>query len=179
MNYELIFDARDSGFREWWFPAIGLIFIAAGIFLLKNRKSMRYMFSWQLDPKETVKLGCFVLVFAVLWTTVASVSMGREYRRLRKALDGGGINVVEGPVSDFVPMPYQGHAQEHFTVCGVPFSYSDYGVTAGFNNTSSHGGPMRQGLWVRIEHVGSTIARLEIAKHAVPEGMQCRRGGRP
>jgi hypothetical protein len=72
-------------------------------------------------------------------------------------------------------MPYAGHANEHFTVCGVPFSYSDYVVTEGFNRTSSHGGPMREGLWVRITYVGDIIARLEIAKDDPGANAVCRR----
>jgi hypothetical protein len=49
---------------------------------------------------------------------------------------------------------------------GVYFAYSDYVVTPGFNNTSSHGGPMREGLYVRIHYTGSVtgvaIVKLEV-----------------
>ena len=62
-------------------------------------------------------------------------------------------------------MPYAGHAMEHFSVCGVPFSrLSDYVVTAGFNHTSSHRKPIRPSSWVRISYVGNTIARLEMSR---------------
>jgi len=37
-------------------------------------------------------------------------------------------------------------------------------VTAGFNNTLSHGGPIHEGLRVRIADVDGAIARLEIAR---------------
>lgn len=36
-------------------------------------------------------------------------------------------------------MPYTGHDEETFDVKGVKFWCSDYIVTAGFNNTASHG----------------------------------------
>jgi hypothetical protein len=65
-------------------------------------------------------------------------------------------------VRNFKPMPYAGHAEESFDVAGVPFRYSDYQVSVGFNNTASHGGPIREGLPVRISFVGNTILRLEI-----------------
>jgi len=61
-------------------------------------------------------------------------------------------------------MPYSGHAMESFTVSGVPFSYSDYIPKAGFNQTSSHGGPIHEGLPVRIWYVGNEIVKLEIKK---------------
>ncbi len=66
-------------------------------------------------------------------------------------------------------MPEGGHADEHFLVNGVSFSYSDYEISAGFNNTSSHGGPIHEGLPVHIWYrdIGNgrnnEILRLEIA----------------
>jgi hypothetical protein len=47
-------------------------------------------------------------------------------------------------------------------------SYSDYVVTAGFNNTASHGGPIRQDLPVRISYVGNSIVKLEIRSDRIP-----------
>ena len=61
-------------------------------------------------------------------------------------------------------MPHQGHSLESFEVNGHRFAYSDYIVTAGFNNTQSHGGPIREGLQVRIVAVDGRIARLEVAR---------------
>jgi hypothetical protein len=44
---------------------------------------------------------------------------------------------------------------------------SDYKPSSGFNQTSSHGGPIRSGLQVRIYYVdpgsGPTITKLELA----------------
>ena len=79
------------------------------------------------------------------------------------ALRSGKYQVGEGRVENFVPMPVSGHAMESFSVGGVDFSYSDYSVTAGFNKTSSHGGPIRTGLPVGISYVDNEILRLEVA----------------
>lgn len=170
MQYELIFDVTQSGFRNWTFPAFGLVFVAVGIFLLKNRKSLPFMFPGKLGPKDGAKLAYFVLAFSVLWTTGSFVTSGRDYLALRRALEEGKVDVVEGRVENFVSIPDK---SERFTVCGTPFSYSDYLVTAGFNNTASHGGPIRAGIWVRIDHVGNSIARLEVAKDAVDHSTAC------
>jgi len=72
--------------------------------------------------------------------------------------------VVEGTVSRFVPMPVTGHAMERFCVHDTCFEYSDFVITSGFNNTSSHGGPIREGLPVRVTFVGNKIVKLEITK---------------
>jgi hypothetical protein len=52
-------------------------------------------------------------------------------------------------------MPYQGHQEECFSVGDRTFRYSDYEPTAGFNNTASHGGPIRGGLAGRIAYIGN------------------------
>jgi hypothetical protein len=87
-----------------------------------------------------------------------------KYRSLSRALQDGRAAVVEGPVEQFVPMPYTGHSMERFSVAGIRFAYSDYVITGGFNNTSSHGGPIRLGRFVRITYVGEDIVRLEICR---------------
>ena len=84
------------------------------------------------------------------------------YRRAVNAVRNHRAQVIEGVVTDFKPMPYTGHAMESFAVNGVRFEYSDFVITAGFNNTSSHGGPIREGLPVKIWYSGGEILRLDI-----------------
>ncbi len=61
-------------------------------------------------------------------------------------------------------MPVNGHKDESFIVDGQRFTYSDFVGTAGFNHTRSQGGPIHNGIHVRIHHVGNEIARWEIAR---------------
>lgn len=91
-----------------------------------------------------------------------------DYSVLSKALRDGRLEFVEGVVTNFIPMPYEGHASETFEVKGRRFRYSDYRITAGFNNTKSHGGPLGEGVYIRIWHKGNEIARLEVAKGIGP-----------
>lgn len=76
----------------------------------------------------------------------------------------GRASVIEGRVHDFVPMPFSGHTDEHFTVNGVHFSYSDFGLHPCFNNASSHGGPIRPDIWVRLSYIRNCILRIEVWK---------------
>jgi len=85
-----------------------------------------------------------------------------EYKQLHHAYNSGRYSLVEGLVDNFSPMPFEGHQAECFAVNGVRFCYSDYDRTAGFNQTSSHGGPIRQGVRVRIAYLGNHILRLEL-----------------
>lgn len=61
-------------------------------------------------------------------------------------------------------MPATGHAMEKFCVADACFEYSEYVISGGFNNTSSHGWPIREGLRVRATYVGNSIVKLEVAK---------------
>jgi hypothetical protein len=106
--------------------------------------------------------GWIFLSFAVFWTLLSFTTTYGEYLTTIFALRGGRCAVVEGRVTEFVPMPYSGHSEESFTVGGHRFAYSDYVVTTGFHNTSSHGGPIHEGLYVRITYLGNLIVRLEV-----------------
>ena len=108
--------------------------------------------------------GWLFLAFAAFWTATASGGLGAECHRCVRGLTPATTRVVEGPVRDFRPMPYTGHQHERFTVDGARFAYSDFEVTCGFNNTASHGGPIRNGLPVRIHHDGNLILKLEVAR---------------
>ena len=104
------------------------------------------------------------MIFAVVWTVVSFAATYTEYHSTATALSVGRFAIVEGPVTDFVPMPYAGHSDESFVVGGRRFSYSDFVVTSGFHNAASHGGPIREGLYVRVTYLGNLILRLEIAQ---------------
>jgi hypothetical protein len=157
IQYEVVFDASEAGYRYWWFPACGLIVLAIGtVFVICQRKnaSQRHCFR-----------GYFITGFALLWTTISFIGTFSDYWQLRQALRSGNFEVIEGKVVDFVPMPrHGGGGREHFDVSGHHYEYSDFAVSASFNNSQPYGGPMRAGLNVRITDVGGKIARLEIAR---------------
>jgi hypothetical protein len=161
-DFITVFDVGTRGYYNWWFPAFGLIFVVIGLILPVLLKA-------GLFPSYQKKLfsGWFpalYLGFAIFWTLTAFISTLGGYLHARETLLSGNAPYVEGVVQDFVPMPYSGHAMESFKVNGVPFSYSDYVVGNGFNNTSSHGGPIREGLHVRIWYSGNDILKLQIFK---------------
>jgi len=159
MNYETIFDLTQEGFRLWPGPALGGVLLVVGAWLVASR-----------DRLSTATLPVFNRIFpfvffgfAVVWVVVMSAASFREYRELSAALKSNRLLLVEGRVTDFRPMPYTGQVLERFCVRGVCFAYSDFVHTFGFHNATSHGGPIRDGLAVRIAYVGNVIVRLEVA----------------
>ena len=164
MTFKTAFDAASAGYSTWWFPASGLIFVAIGGLLVFAPGLMQPLMRFGPKGKYRTVFSWFFLVFASLWTVLSFLGTFLQYHMATSCLNAGNCSVVEGPVTDFVPMPYEGHSMESFTVGGRRFSYSDYEVSAGFNNTASHGGPIRAGLHVRVTYWGNLILRLEVAR---------------
>jgi hypothetical protein len=164
MTYTTVFDATNQGYTIWWFPAFGLIFVAVGAMLVFRPALMDKALPGGLQgrPREVFRYVFFG--FAILWTLGTFVATFKEYLRAHYALDTGEYQVAEGQVTDFIPMPYTGHANESFCVSDACFSYSDYGATVGFHNSASHGGPIREGLDVRVEYIGNLILKLQVAQ---------------
>lgn len=103
------------------------------------------------------------LWFAICWTFLSFIATYNDYLSATHMLRSRKAEFVEGIVTEFAPMPHNGHGTESFVVHGVKFAYSDVIVTAGFNQSTLHGGPMREGLPVRIWHRGTEILRLDVA----------------
>src|SRR5689334_7724640 len=159
-QYVVVFDVSQKAF-QWWFPAFGLIFVFIGGVMIWWGRRKHWTF-WRMFT------GYFMVGFACLWSALALATMLPEYLASQSAVKQGKFSVVEGAVIDFRPMPYEGHKSECFSVREQTFCYSDYVVTAGFNNSTSHGGPIREGLPVRVSYVGDTIVRLEVKAEALP-----------
>ena len=139
----------------WWLSAVVptavLAFTVLAIVAFVKYKTRRV----------AVVIAYVAMLFLVMTLSPAGVS--DMYARARDTYVKGDYSIAEGTVANFHPMPYSGHQNETFAVNGVEFSYSDYVVVPCFNNTASHGGPIREGLRVRIAYSGDCILKLEIA----------------
>src|SRR5262245_32758697 len=132
-RYTVVFDASQTAYTAFGFPCFGLIFIAVGVLLFRfpNALSFRGQKSFERAFRY-VFLG-----FSVLWTITALLLACGHYFIARTAPSDPRLQVVEGRVHDFRPMPYTGKGTERFCVADACFEYSDYLITAGFNNTAS------------------------------------------
>lgn len=180
MPYETVFEITQKPF-EWWWPGIGLVFLVIGVMFIRfgpsldrNKNGKNFGLTFAIPPK---RLGWFFVIFASFWSLVAFGFTYSSYRQLVGAYRAGKYSVVEGTIEDFHPMPYEGHQNECFRVEKERFCYSDYEVSPGFNQSASHGGPIRAGLRVRIaysedENFQAHILRLEIRADSLPSGAE-------
>jgi hypothetical protein len=167
MMYKTAFDISQTAPIDWRVTAVCVALILSGAVLVAARKQFA---TWALWPMSFRK---FATPFAVVYLAiVVIISAGivrlsmQSHKELIGQLNSTNAKVVEGRVSQFVSSPYSGHADERFCVQGSCFSYSDYVLTGGFNRTSSHGGPIREGLPVRVTYFDNTILKLEIGEVA-------------
>jgi hypothetical protein len=158
MNLQFVTVFEISARPMNWQPLIsctcGCIFVAVIV-----------LWKWRSEERTRYLLFGLVSCFIIF---VVGFGFYRDYTygipEASQALRDGRVSIIEGRVADFVPMPYGGHSEEQFTVSGLRFSYSDYILVPCFNNTSSHGGPIREGLWVRLSYRGNCILKIEVWK---------------
>jgi len=124
--------------------------------------ALLFMFRRQLPPVLRVVLPTLFTLFGCLGVVALIFRSVLQPSELAAAYRAGKCEIVEGMVTQFHPMPAREHDSESFVVAGKRFHYSDYSMTAGFHQSIQHGGPIREGLKVRIHHLGNDIAKLEI-----------------
>lgn len=163
MTYKIVYDATQNGSAWGWLAFLVLFVLVMAVIVV----AMRFPPPWGPGGRTRAVFDWLGLVLAV---SVAFFGLARtliNYREAAAKLRDGNYAVVEGSVTDFVRLPTGGPGQkaESFVVDGRQFSYSGYNITeAGFHQLASRGGPIYEGLRVRIAYSGSEILRLEIAQ---------------
>jgi hypothetical protein len=151
-----LFDIATKPF-DWWaiVPPLGLLLFGIAITWMKKK-------NFGVFAIKTIGyvLCCVGTVVAIYIWVHWKLEEQSHYRSLVTGL----CSVVEGRVENFHPMPFEGHSSESFTVGGATFSYSDYIVTPCFNNTTSHGGPIREGLRLRVHYLDDCIVQIELVE---------------
>jgi hypothetical protein len=163
MEYQVAYDIQQVTYPGWWIFVVGLVFFFVGLIILLFSDTKALDSIVESSKKQRIWMPILSIIFGSLWVGAGVINYS-NFADLRNAAQNGSSEVVEGQVREFVPMPYEGHANETFVVNGKYFAYSDYDETKGFNHTQSHGGPMKEGLQVRITHVDGSIVKLEIGK---------------
>ena len=146
-----------------WLPLVPpSMFLVVGLYLLRNRHLLR-----SIENRDRYRIFPYVMpTFGALFLVSLLLAMGYErYRYTTLARDQTCMH-VEGFVTNFVPMPWGGHAEESFRVGNVDFSYSDYEISGAFHQSESHGGPVHANIYVRIcfDPGNNKILQLDVRK---------------
>lgn len=150
---------------DLWFACVGLVPLIIGAVMIWGKRR----FKW---TQPHWLLGVFFCLFGLFWVGVVGTTTASSDLSAFSKYQNGDYQTVEGLVTNFHPMPYEGHQDECFSVQDQRFCYSDYEITPGFHNATSHGGPIHEGLPVRIAYQDGTILRLEIPQDQAPTPAQ-------
>lgn len=164
MRYETVFDASRQPFHNGSFLFVGLIFSLVGAVMVCRPQAFEALGGGFSKLRERRLFSWFIFIFSLGWLLIAGTSIFLQNLESGGAAKQRNCAIAEGRVSDFHPMPPGGHDTERFKVGGVPFSYSDDVVTAGFHQSAARGGPIREGLPVRICYAGESILRLQVGR---------------
>lgn len=159
MEYITVYDAAYSIFDGWWVPAITII---ASIIFWKTSQ-----FLYDILPIFLISYLKAMVYFLVLLTLLSGT--GFIYTNMKTALASARktCNLEEGKIEDFVASL----SGDKFRVNNTKFKYSSNSITGGFNHPSKEGGPISEGLQVRLCYIGDRfsggkpilIVRLEVA----------------
>jgi len=164
MEFETAFDLARSGYKYGWFPAAALLPLLAGaVMAFAPRLAPRLMGS-HVKGRLVRFFGMIFFVFAACWAALAFMNTWNDYRHHRDVLASGEYRTVEGVVENFRPLAAHGRGIESFEVKGVRFQYSPLALSPGFNRAAAEGGPIANGVHVRIAYFGLAILRLEIGR---------------
>src|SRR5260221_935524 len=145
--YEVVFDLSTQTPPSW---ILGIAFASSAVGLICVL--MRYL---RVGVSSLIAGALLALVFG--WQVY-------QLAHLQGLLSQGGVAVAQGAVRAFQPMPKSGHGSEQWCVENACFVYSQYETVPWFHRTESEGGPIHNGLFVRVHHVGNAIVRLEVRR---------------
>src|SRR5215470_1346869 len=97
-NFVKVFDVLDSGYKAWFFPKLGLGFLAFGVIILLFQKltGINIVFKSKLETFS-------FFVFFMVWTSIAFFVPYSDHLRYIAVAQQNRCRVVEGPVENFVP----------------------------------------------------------------------------
>ena len=170
-TYRLVFDATDKIFQRVPLAIGFVVVVLAGVAIgtLIAVRAIRTGAHRRPLPATAVIALLLMLVIVLggsLAVVASTASDALDRDQTERAVEAS--PVVEGVVENFHPMPQGGHDTDRFDVSGVHFEYGSAGMSQGFNQDVTVGGPIRAGLYVRIHYVSvgarhdNVIVRREI-----------------
>ena len=95
-----------------------------------------------------------VIAFLCLIQAIILIVDHNWKKNINDIVEAKSYKEIEGYVSDFDPMPYEGHKQESFVLSNIKFNYSDDEYNVGYHTAASRGGVITgNGQHLKIRYV--------------------------
>jgi hypothetical protein len=159
-SYVVLYDVGRQGYQTWRDASLpALVTIVALLLGFIARKTVRD--SPEPRWRAYSRVARLVAFLGLVGTFASLIYTWHEFHQYSGALNSGKYRNTTGIVTSFVPERSDGHPRESFQLDNVRFEYSSSDVTSAFHRTVGTGGPLREGLSVRIADVDGRIVRLE------------------
>jgi hypothetical protein len=155
--FKLLYDARSTNPIDWWDVAFGGLLVAFAFISLA--------INWR--GKRTNYFPLAVAAFSVAWILIVAGLPWLTWHKNASLLRSGKYRVVQGRAEPFCSQ--KDGKLEEFVVGGHMFSYSQFESLGRFHTPRAFGGPIRNGIYLRISYVDDDdIVRLEERIDRVP-----------
>jgi len=158
-EYQVVFDVAEQGYQAWKYALLPAL-AAAAITLVWTHSARRA----ELTDSERRNAYLILRIGTAIVTAFSAFLLFHtwsEYEEFVQRLRSGDYLTVTGPITNFQPGGVR-HRSERFRVNGTVFTYGPAEITSAFHHTAGHGGPMREGLQVRLAVAGDRIIRVEV-----------------
>lgn len=164
MVFQTVYEITQEAFTDWIYDAISLalfLILAFTIFIFLKRLGKENIAKY---TKIIIFPLFMFLIFGIIWNVFAY----KQYINLKNVYLNNEIQIVEGFVTN-VHLQYGRINKQNFQVGQEHFEISENIYTGGFDKTVQNGGPIVQGLYVRLYYYtqfdkSKVICRVDIRK---------------
>jgi hypothetical protein len=151
-----LFDLAQAGYQSSSYVAL----IWLGVLIAFACYWFRHQIARSSFVPHADKIVTFGCLFSFAVALVITIDTYSRYSALQDHYKRGLATVTTGTVEEFRPK-VAGSTEETFVVAGRRFFYSEGTMMPGYRKYSKDAGPIKDGLEVRVTHVGNDIAKLE------------------
>lgn len=145
MKFQVVFDSTKTVADWWlWYSPLLLIFAIMAAYILH--------FLWKTRRERFTYRPLLILILVLMAVEVATHLAVYWVPYHNNFYYVGPYQIVEGTVENYQFTTKSASNVERFRVKGVSFAYANHGLPQCFHKTAKDGGPIRQGLVVRISY---------------------------
>lgn len=156
MQNQVLFDVMTKSF-DWGELRLNMYMVIIGLLAIFAEKQKLGWVRFSIR-----KIGYVIVAAPVLLGAFQTVDWYVERHEHIAALSNGQYAVIEGRVENLRPPGSGRDPKESFSISGHRFEYSSYRTTTCFNLTTPRGGPIREGMMIRVKFIDECILRIEL-----------------
>ncbi|MFZ6642258.1 hypothetical protein ACO0LL_21225 [Undibacterium sp. TC4M20W] len=173
MSYTLIFDITKTSWTDS-LSLLPLIPLLAGSIMTGMNISRMWrglpVYSWSARPDKPFRVFPYMLLAIGMGSAYLTYQHSYvAYTDLRSAYEAGKCEITEGKVENLQRNFKKGESPVSFDIGHKQFAFRGGRDTPAFQQTTSSGGPVREGQQLRIASCDGAIVKLEIMDYAEPD----------